>query len=1271
MRSMAFKYGILIIVCLMMGFLMTGCGSSGSGDPPVVPGQEDETDDTGEGGEAGPVSRIIGTAGSDEIIADGESEAKILVQLYDSEDKAVRDGTIVSFDTSAGVITGSAVTKNGRAEATLKAGTNLGTAKITIESQGITNIVEVEFVAGPPGQGNLFVVPTPASLTADGGSISKLRIMALDKFNNPVDDETVTVSALAGVISNPTPLVVDGSVEINYTAPSYVPATGSDTVTVRSTNGVEATALITLLGSQIAGITLEVNPTNLPADGFAVAQVNATLTLAGGGSVPDGTPVIFTRYPEIGSIGQKATTAGGIAVATYTAGTIPGKVTIRAEAGGKVAESQVELTPGKIEIGVIPNSLLGTGQQTAQVTATIKDANNIPQANQKIEFILDDVTLGTIPSSAISNESGEAIVTFREVAKGGTVKITARWKSGDVYVTGSDTIAIQPPPGFIAVAAGYPQPAAINIKGTGGQSTSQIMFAVQDSQGQAVADGYRIDFRILSGPDGGEEISPLFAVTKDGKAGTVIRSGFKSGPVSVKATYYYDTNVTTTTSQIAIQAGPPVGEELGVQAQFLNISGLSQSGIEDVITVNAGDIYGNAIPDNTAISFKTYSTGGIFNPGSSTTGGAAGSGFATNSLYSVSNPSPAQGFVSVTAEAVNGGRTTHVTCIEVVKENDSNQILYAGTDGGGVYKSLDSGATWSNISRSSRIPGQNWINPYVNDIAVDPDNPNVLYAATGFLGQGQLYRSLDSGLNWNSNNVEEFLGVFQVNGAILTVLADDDKCDSFDCKADKCSFPYYDVFGTLQSIGDLPCYRYVWVGTQGYGAWYSTDGKHFQQEPGTLLGQGTTVNQIVKVPDTHGASAHLYAGTATGLYKSNDGGKTWVAKTPFSGNYITKLVIHPSSNGGANDVIYAGTEDAGFWVSIDSGNSWQTFMSGLGKGLSASTPVADLNNKGTGQMDKVTALPGCESENWTVTCIAENPNGGWFSVLGSISGALPNYNIENGEYTAVTGGVQHFKMTVKDGDTDFKVGDKFTFRTTRDEGRKVQDILLDHVNNRLYIVTYFWGALEPHAVGNIYTVQINGDGDKKPMGSWVEANAGLPQYDAPADTTLFAQHAIALDDPGYPRAIFTGGEGINFHKSITGLDNGQLSWFESKSGMTNLIMARMPVLFSGAMSMSVNTFTSPLNADETRFVIYVQDINGNPPVGKSKLRAVDNGYDPPVVIIDITYSDSLVNNGTFRDRKDPRTDIPIYFDYELESWSKVKITFTYGDTAATRFTGDL
>ncbi len=63
--------------------------------------------------------------------------------------------------------------------------------------------------------------------------------------------------------------------------------------------------------------------------------------------------------------------------------------------------------------------------------------------------------------------------------------------------------------------------------------------------------------------------------------------------------------------------------------------------------------------------------------------------------------------------------------------------VYAGTCGGGVFKSTDGGSTWAAINTGLT-------NPYVSAIAIDPITPNTLYAGTG----GKAFKSTDGGTNW-------------------------------------------------------------------------------------------------------------------------------------------------------------------------------------------------------------------------------------------------------------------------------------------------------------------------------------------------------------------------------------------------------------------------------------------------------------------------------------------------------------------------------------------
>lgn len=78
----------------------------------------------------------------------------------------------------------------------------------------------------------------------------------------------------------------------------------------------------------------------------------------------------------------------------------------------------------------------------------------------------------------------------------------------------------------------------------------------------------------------------------------------------------------------------------------------------------------------------------------------------------------------------------------------SNRIVYAGAAQGGVWRSIDNGANWEPISDD--LPSL-----AIGAIAIDPTNPNVIYAGTGegnraadtYYGAG-LFKSSDAGVTW-------------------------------------------------------------------------------------------------------------------------------------------------------------------------------------------------------------------------------------------------------------------------------------------------------------------------------------------------------------------------------------------------------------------------------------------------------------------------------------------------------------------------------------------
>jgi len=100
-----------------------------------------------------------------------------------------------------------------------------------------------------------------------------------------------------------------------------------------------------------------------------------------------------------------------------------------------------------------------------------------------------------------------------------------------------------------------------------------------------------------------------------------------------------------------------------------------------------------------------------------------------------------------------GNLGARVNTIAVHPSND--QIIFAGYSGGGVFRTMDGGTTWTPVFDEQLFLA-------IGDIVFDPQDANTLYVGTGdpnvsgfpFLGDG-VYKSTDLGENWEYIGLEE------------------------------------------------------------------------------------------------------------------------------------------------------------------------------------------------------------------------------------------------------------------------------------------------------------------------------------------------------------------------------------------------------------------------------------------------------------------------------------------------------------------------------------
>jgi photosystem II stability/assembly factor-like uncharacterized protein len=220
---------------------------------------------------------------------------------------------------------------------------------------------------------------------------------------------------------------------------------------------------------------------------------------------------------------------------------------------------------------------------------------------------------------------------------------------------------------------------------------------------------------------------------------------------------------------------------------------------------------------------------------------------------------------------MNTGLTAWSFTIAIDPENP--EIIYAGTLGAGISKSVDKGSTWASINNG--LPADS----NVRKILIDPAKPTTLYAGTYAKG---IFKSANGGLNWISINN----GLAE--GARITDMVLDPAEPS-----------------RLYAVTDSR----VFLSSNGGKSWK------------TIHGFPGTINDIAMGLDN---PASIFAATTMGIYKSADQGKNWIESDRGIGTVIESLTF---DFGGT--IVYAGTNHKGIFTSMDEGKSWGGIAGGI------------------------------------------------------------------------------------------------------------------------------------------------------------------------------------------------------------------------------------------------------------------------------------------------------------------------------------------------------
>jgi photosystem II stability/assembly factor-like uncharacterized protein len=252
-----------------------------------------------------------------------------------------------------------------------------------------------------------------------------------------------------------------------------------------------------------------------------------------------------------------------------------------------------------------------------------------------------------------------------------------------------------------------------------------------------------------------------------------------------------------------------------------------------------------------------------------------------------------------------GGRVVTVTGVP-----GNKNLFYAGTVGGGVWKSSD-GSEWENIS-DGKIPGPS---ASIGAIAVAPSDPKILYVGTGeadirntvIPGDG-VYKSTDAGKTWQSVGLRDTHSV----SAILVDPKD----------------PNVVYVASIGHVFAPDPDRGVFKSTDGGKTWTkilfvdnNTGAICLVMDPGNSGTMYATMWEVIRKP--WGLTS---GGPGSGIYKTTDGGAHWTNITTHSGlpsGILGRIGLSIAAS--KPDIVYAiiQAKEGGVFRSDDGGATWK------------------------------------------------------------------------------------------------------------------------------------------------------------------------------------------------------------------------------------------------------------------------------------------------------------------------------------------------------------
>ena len=488
--------------------------------------------------------------------------------------------------------------------------TGNGTATLIVTSGGQSTEATVTVTQAAS---SLTINPASATLVSIGETV-QLSATVKDAKDQPLTGATVTWQSSNPSVAN-----------VNASGRGTATGTGSATITVTS-GGKSATAVITV-GQVSATLAITPSTTTLNAIG-QTTQLTVTVRDANNNLIPGATVTWRSNNSAVVSVNSS-----GLVTARGS-----GSATITATSGGQSATAVITVGQVSATMAITPSTTTLTAiGQTAQLTVTVRDANNNPITGANISWRSNN--------SAVANVNSTGWVTARGNGNT-TITATSGGKSATAVITVSQSLAT------IAVT---PPSATLNAIG----QTTQLTATVRDANNNLIT-GANISWR-----------SNNSAVANVNSTGRVTARG--NG----------NTTITATSGGKSATAVITVGQSAATLVVTPSITTLNAVGQTVQLTATVRDANNNPIPgttvtwrsNNSAVA-NVNSTGGVTARGNgNTTITVTSGGQSATAVITVSQASATLAITPSTATLNAVGQTTQLTA--TVRDANNNPITGA------------------------------------------------------------------------------------------------------------------------------------------------------------------------------------------------------------------------------------------------------------------------------------------------------------------------------------------------------------------------------------------------------------------------------------------------------------------------------------------------------------------------------------------------------------------------------------------------------------------